>query len=498
MLVNRIPLKLIPDPSRVILQFLDLGRNERKVSLVQKVLTLSEEEVDQILNKVIEEFEHRHPYFDKATEGFESGHSYFKNALILHYSRVKEFISRDTNLSEKRKYLIGSYFTKEYSIESAALFNPSIVPHPDQTNLEPGSLRYILSLRATGEGHISSIEFRTGTIDKNNQIQLNKCAQYAVQAGGKAKIFTKEFLEPRVRYIHGFDNHALEIIPDEFSKKEIIDTLASAENDSSTPESIILGLREIVDILDSNYDIEFHNHSPISERVIFPRSWSESMGMEDARFVKFNDNGQSKFYGTYTAYNGSSFKTQFIETDDFANFKIRTLHGDSVNDKGLALFPRKINGKYAMISRQGGEEISIMFSNDLYFWEKHQTLNVPLKHWEFVQIGNCGSPIETEDGWILLTHAVGPLRKYVMSACLLDLNDPSKVLSSLDEPLMTPRPEEREGYVPNVLYSCGAITHNNELIIPYAMSDSASGFATLSVRKLLDKLTSNINSIVNG
>lgn len=494
MLVNRVPLKLIPDPSRVILRFLNLGRNERVESLVRKVLTLLDEEVNQILNEVVEEFEQRHPYFDKASKEFESGHSYFKNALIRHFKRVEEFIPEDAPLSENRKYLIGAYFTKEYSIESAALFNPSIVPHPDQTNLEPGSLRYILSLRAIGEGHISSIEFRTGTIKKNNQIHLKKCTQYAVQARGKVKIFTKAFLEPRVKYIDDFDNDTLEIIPDEFSKKEIIETLANAENDSFTPGSIISGLKSMVDILDANYDIKFHNHSPISERVIFPRSRSESMGMEDVRFVRFEDNGQSHFFGTYTAYNGSEIKSQFIETDDFVNFKIRTLHGEAVNDKGMALFPRKINGKYAMISRQGSEEISIMFSNNLHFWEEYQTLEVPLKHWKFVQIGNCGSPVETKEGWILLTHAVGPLRKYVISACLLDLNDPSLVLSSLDEPLMTPGPEEREGYVPNVLYTCGLIAHNQQLIIPYAMSDSATGFATISVRSLLDRLIANINN----
>jgi len=284
MLVNRVPLKLIPDPSRVILRFLNLGRNERVESLVRKVLTLLDEEVNQILNEVVEEFEQRHPYFDKASKEFESGHSYFKNALIRHFKRVEEFIPEDAPLSENRKYLIGAYFTKEYSIESAALFNPSIVPHPDQTNLEPGSLRYILSLRAIGEGHISSIEFRTGTIKKNNQIHLKKCTQYAVQARGKVKIFTKAFLEPRVKYIDDFDNDTLEIIPDEFSKKEIIETLANAENDSFTPGSIISGLKSMVDILDANYDIKFHNHSPISERVIFPRSRSESMG--NNRWIK--------------------------------------------------------------------------------------------------------------------------------------------------------------------------------------------------------------------
>jgi len=239
MIVNRVPLKLIPDPSRVILRFLNLGRIERVKSLVRKALTLLDEEVNQILNEVVEEFEPRHPYFDKASKEFESGHSYFKNALMRHYYKVEEFISKDANLSDNRKYLIGAYFTKEYSIESAALFNPSIVPHPDQTNLEPGSLRYILSLRATGEGHISSIEFRTGTISNNNQIHLEKCTQYVVQARGKAKIFTKAFLEPRVKYIDDFDYDSLEILPDEFSKKAIIDSLVHAENDSSIPSSII-------------------------------------------------------------------------------------------------------------------------------------------------------------------------------------------------------------------------------------------------------------------
>ena len=244
----------------------------------------------------------------------------------------------------------------------------------------------------------------------------------------------------------------------------------------------------LTDIIDSNYDLKFIHQGPLYERVIFPSAKCEAMGMEDARFVNFKDQGKSCYYGTYTAYDGRSIRSQIIETTDFINFKIRSLYGQAINDKGMALFPRKINGKYAMISRQGGEDISIMFSDNIHFWHKSVKLEVPLKHWKFTQIGNCGSPIETDHGWLLLTHAVGPLRKYVIGACLLDLEDPSRVLGSLIEPLMMPNREEREGYVPNVLYTCGAMIHNEELILPYAMSDSSTGFARVPMAQLLEKL----------
>jgi predicted GH43/DUF377 family glycosyl hydrolase len=481
MLVKRLPLRLDPDPTRVILLYLNLHNKSRVKNLLDKVNSLSEDEVAVILLEVVNEFESRHPYYEKPQEGFVSGQSYFKKALIENFERVKSHIGDDSNVSNIRQLLIGAYFTKEYSIESAALFNPSMVPHPDQSNLDPGSLRFIISLRATGEGHISSIEFRTGTLDVNTDIHLDGNGQYTVTPNKKDKKITKKFIEERTSSIPDFNPAVLETLPEDFKQNQL-DVLIGKINANSFERSVL------TDLIDSNYDIKFEHPGPLYERVIFPAAKCESMGMEDVRFVKFKDQENTCYYGTYTAYDGTSIKSQLIETTDFVDFKIRSLYGQAVNDKGMALFPRKINDQYVMISRQGGEDISIMFSDNIHFWNQSKKLQVPLKHWKFIQIGNCGSPIETEHGWLLLTHAVGPLRKYVMSACLLDLEDPSRVLSSLNEPLMTPNDLEREGYVPNVLYTCGAMMHNEELILPYAMSDSSTGFATVSMEQLLNKL----------
>lgn len=484
MFVKRTLKRLDPDPSRVILQYLDLKEDYRVKSLLNKVNSLSEDEVTSILNEVVAEFESRHPYFEKPLEGFESGYSYFKKALNENFENVRSHININSKVSQNRRFLIGAYFTKEYSVESAALFNPSMVPHPDQSNLDPGSLRFIISLRATGEGHISSIEFRTGTLDAINAIHLDEATQYAVTPNKKDKKFTKKFIEDRTIRIPEFNPEFLDSLPMHLEVNEL-EVLIGKMNTDSLEASVLRNL------MDANYDLRFIHEGPLSERVLFPNAKCEEMGMEDVRFVNFIDQDKSCYYGTYTAYDGTSIKSQLIETHDFIDFKIRSLYGKAVNDKGMALFPRKINGKYAMISRQGGEEISIMFSNNIYFWSQSEKLQIPLKHWKFTQIGNCGSPIETERGWILLTHAVGPLRKYVMSACLLDLEDPTLVLGSLNEPLMMPNHIEREGYVPNVLYSCGALLHGDELILPYAMSDISTGFATIPLDQLLEKLSNS-------
>lgn len=484
MFVRRTLIRLDPDPSRVILQYLDLKKEYRVKSLLNKVNSLLEDEVSSVLNEVVAEFESRHPYFEKPLEGFESGYSYFKKALNENFERVRSHINVNSKVSKNRRYLIGAYFTKEYSVESAALFNPSIVPHPDQSNLDPGSLRFIISLRATGEGHISSIEFRTGTLDDINAINLDEATQYAVTPNKKDIKFTKKFIEDRTKHIPEFNPEFLDSLPKHLEANEL-EVLIRKMNADSLEVSVLTSL------MDTNYDLRFVHQGPLSERVIFPNAKCEAMGMEDVRFVNFIDQDKSCYYGTYTAYDGTSIKSQLIETNDFIDFKIRSLYGHAIDDKGMALFPRKINGKYAMISRQGGEEISIMFSDNIHFWSQSEKLPIPLKHWKFTQIGNCGSPIETERGWILLTHAVGPLRKYVMSACLLDLEDPTLVLGSLNEPLMMPNHVEREGYVPNVLYSCGALLHGDEIILPYAMSDISTGFATIPLDQLLEKLSNS-------
>ncbi len=431
MSVEKLNIELKADPKKVVLQFLKM-KPKRTKSLLNRLLNLNNGEVDEKLKKVISEFSYRHKNFEAD--------------LCNNFKKIEHFIEDDVELSDNQKLLIGAYFSKEYSIESAALFNPSIVPHPDQSGIEDGELKFVMSLRATGEGHISSIEFREGVISKNGDVKLipdtrhKELADIAEFPYGeiKRKKLSRRFINP-------------------FEK---------------------------VNIKRSNYRCSFDENSLLKERVLFPVSKSEQMGMEDARFVKFDNNNGSKYFATYTAYDGKKFRSQLIETDDFRSFEIGTLHGRMIKDKGKALFPRKVNGKYFITSRQDGENLYMMESDNLYQWDNVRELHKPKELWEFLQLGNCGSPIETKEGWLLLTHAVGPLRKYVMSALLLDLDNPYKVIGVLKEPLIQPDENEREGYVPNVVYSCGSLVHNNNLTIPYAMSDSACGFARIELDKL--------------
>ncbi len=475
MFVSRLSKKFSPNPKRVILQFFNPGSEQRIKNIIERVESLSEVEVVHHLEKIIQDFSFRHLNI--------------KRKLIENYNKVEKFITAQKNYTIERKYLLGAYFSKEYSIEAASLFNPSIVPHPDQSNLKPGMVRFIMSLRATGEGHISSIEFRSGVIDENCEIFFDETEKYCELPSQKdGKIFSKYELIERLKIEGCEEKKFLDNLPESFSNQQINELLVD-ELKKSPNQNIKNLIAQILEFVDANYEITFPESISVSARIIFPNSSKESVGMEDARFVKFQDEGGSHtYYATYTAYNGRSFGTQLIETKDFHNFKIKTLHGKAVQDKGMAIFPRKINGKYVISSRQGGENLQIMFSDDLYNWEEYKLLQVPKEDWEFVQIGNCGSPIETKHGWLLITHAVGPFRRYTIGAILLDLNDPSKVIGSLKSPLIEPLENEREGYVPNVVYSCGSMMHQDQLIIPYAMSDSYCGFAKVSLGEILAKL----------
>lgn len=420
--VNRTSIRLKADPRKVVLRFLDFGRAERFEPVVRYVLGLTEAEAEEQLERILAEFESRH---------FELQSTFHEN-----YKKLAPYVQEEISLI--KKLLIGACFTNEYSTESAALFNPSIVPHPDQSGLKEGELRFILSLRATGEGHISSIAFQTGLIGADGNISLDTRSE-------KLSCGTKK--------------------PDVWPEKQ-----AELQN------------------TDWNYALDFDARVPLGSRVLFPRSDSESNGMEDARFVAFTDKGETVYLGTYTAYNGKKIQPQVIATKDFQHFSIRPFYGKAASDKGMAIFPEKIDGKYAMVGRQGGRCLSIMFSDDLYRWEEYQMLQEPVRDWEILQMGNCGSPLKTPKGWLLLTHAVGPMRKYVLSFSLLDLHNPGILLASLDHPLLSPNEEEREGYVPNVLYTCGLILHRENLIIPYAMSDSAVSFAVVELETVLEEL----------
>ena len=464
-------IRLYANSSAVITQFLQLPGNTRISNIIERVKKLSDSEAEILLKKVMKEFSSRHHNIETIfIEHFNKINVQYKNDLLL--------------FSENKKLLLGAFFTKEYSIQSAALFNPSIVLHPDQNNLEEGMQRYIMSMRATGEGHISSIVFQTGTVDaKGNVISDEQPGYFTPLKKNEATEFSKDFIKKRAAFFSEFKMELLDALPDLFTELKAFEII------NNTPYANSINIFK--EILDTNYELKSSTHLPINEKVIFPNANAENMGMEDVRFVKFYDGQNVCYYGTYTAYNGKQIKTQLIETKDFDVFKIRTLYGNAVSDKGMALFPEKINGKYVMISRQGGEKINIMFSDDLHVWNRFQTLMEPKYTWELVQLGNCGSPIKTDKGWLLLTHGVGTMRTYVISAILLDLNDPSIIIGRMDKPLIEADESEREGYVPNVVYTCGLLLHEGLLIIPYAVSDSAIRFASVKLNEILNELAKN-------
>lgn len=475
--VHRSDLILRADPRRVLVRPFNPTTPERARKICARVLALPESEVTGLLQQVETEFGERHR---KAREFFRR--------RFLH---AEQFLPSDCPLSEKRSLLIGAHFSHEYSLEAAALFNPSIVPHPDQTQLAPGSLRFILSLRATGEGHISSVTFRTGILDRAGQVTINDPTRYCLEPTQVPNpVYEKPLFERKLRelgLLGDFSRNVLQALGDAFTLEELEAGVSLVSKHFRTRgQGIEADARKTLALAQSNYDVQFTPDSTLSERVLFPATPSQSNGIEDARFVLFqNDDGTKTYYATYTAYDGKMILPQFIETADFLHFKFITLNGPAVENKGMALFPRKINGHYAMLGRQDYENLFLMYSDNPHFWNETQLLIEPEFPWEFIQIGNCGSPIETEAGWLVLSHGVGAMRKYCIGAFLLDLNDPSKVIGRLREPLIKPNENEREGYVPNVVYSCGSLLFGRQLILPYAMSDSATTFATVPLEDLL-------------
>jgi predicted GH43/DUF377 family glycosyl hydrolase len=476
-IVQRTKVTLHPDRRRVLLRPFLLPNEPRARTICAQVMALPESEVHTLWEQVQAEFGERHA----KTREF----------LRRRFEQARPCLRTDKKLSKERQLLLGAYFSHEYSLEAAALFNPSIVPHPDQSDLPPGSLRFILSLRATGEGHISSITFRTGFLDAQGGITINAPTRYCLEPAQVPNAsFERTLFERKLRELGlagEFTRRTLEHVGESFTLEELRAAVSrAAEHLGARDRQTEAVARKTLMLAQSNYEVQFASDSRLSERVLFPVTPSQSNGIEDARFVRFQDeDGPRTYYATYTAYDGKMVLPQFIETPDFRHFKFITLNGPAVQNKGMALFPRKIQGHYAMLSRQDKENIYLMFSDHLHFWHTAQLLLQPKYPWEFVQLGNCGSPIETEAGWLVLSHGVGAMRKYCIGAFLLDRDDPTRVLGRLREPLITPNESEREGYVPNVVYSCGSLLHGRRLIIPYAMSDYATTFATLSLDAVL-------------
>jgi predicted GH43/DUF377 family glycosyl hydrolase len=468
---------LSPDQTRVLLRPFVPGDAQRIAGIVNRILSLTDEQADKLLDEVCAEFSQRHQDIRKR--------------FAARFQQLHEASFIQQMPSESRRLLAGSYFLAEYSLESSALFNPSIVPHPDQSSLPAGALRFILSLRATGEGHVSSITFRTGIIHADRRIEI--CVPGAFLT--EPVPITNPLYEKAL-----FGRTLIELgLPPEFTHR-MIDCLGQAFTFDQLgarlkAEQLLLGDRITLEeqtaigriglVARSNYMVQFSPEQELSQRILFPATPSQRNGIEDARFVCFREGSSRDYYATFTAFDGKMVVPELLETCDFLHFRFITLNGPAARNKGMAMFPRKIGGRFAMLSRQDNDSIYLMFSNNVHFWNEYQLLLKPEFPWELVQIGNCGSPIETDAGWLVLSHGVGPMRQYCIGAFLLDLDDPSKVIGRLREPLLRPNEQEREGYVPNVVYTCGALVHNGVLIIPYGLADHATSFATVPLAEVL-------------
>jgi len=482
--VTRKDFRFLPDPTRVIARFLYIS-DERSRNIISNVLAMSDIEVNISLSQVLRGFSRRHRNISLIFEAHFNKLGNLFNQLEIKQSKI----------SQSRKVLIGSYFTLEYSIESAAFFNPSVFEDPDQSELNSGEKRVIFSFRATGEGHISSIVFRSGILDRNNNLTIEPVGKMLAEADRiQRHIYYKKKFIKTLDEISDFDNKispvfVLEKLNDKFTYGELKRAVAETKKTHElTPEKELI-INQMMWLARSNYEIDFSLDSAISERVIFPISDTEKNGIEDARFVRFKDeNEEITYVATYTAYDGTTILPKLLTTKDFYHFKGLPVHGELANNKGMALFPRKIRGKYVMLCRVDGVNNYIAYSDNVNVWREAKLIQSPKYPWELVQVGNCGSPVETEEGWLVITHGVGPMREYALGASLYELDDPEKEIGRLKTPLLTPNAGEREGYVPNVVYSCGSIIHNGELIIPYGMSDCASTYATVNVNELLNEL----------
>ncbi|MCH7901721.1 MAG: glycoside hydrolase family 130 protein [Acidobacteria bacterium] len=483
--ITRTNALLVPNSRRVIAKLFLPGEQifpdgqSRVELIVKRILAMSEDEMVSTLAATREQFDDRHKDLNRTLEA--------------NFDVVANKIDSPDELSTKQRLLIGAYFTHEYSIEAAALTNPSLVPAPDQSGLNPGEQRFVMSLRGIGEGHISSIEFRSGVIDANARITMDQPSLYATTGSRRPPIYDKHLFTTKLAELGALNDIAdlcLKPLPERFTFEQLEAAITDVSRLGKPSLMTAKAPRTIHWLASSNYESTFAKESDISERVIFPGGPTESHGMEDARFVRFtHDDGSVVYYATYTAFDGFEILPQLIETPDFVSFRIATLNGQCTHSKGMALFPRMIGGRYAALSRYDNENNYLMLSDEVRFWHDSEIIQVPVHPWELMQIGNCGSPLETEAGWLVITHGVGPMRRYSLGAILLDTDDPCLVIGHLKEPLLIPSDEERDGYVPNVVYSCGSMIHNGQLVLPYGFSDIGARIALLSVDDLLTRLT---------
>lgn len=482
-LVRRTSLVLRPDPARVIARPMVPGHEvpspgiSRAEAVMARILALSEDAVTAELAVTVRDFSHRH--------------ADLLATFREHFHLMSHRVPAGTVVSPERELLIGAFLTQEFAVESAALFNPSIVPHPDQEGLAPGELRFVMSVRAVGEGHVSSIGFRTGVVGPDDDVRVDeplpRLSIGRVAPAAMSRESLRAALAERGQAL--LAEAVMRQLPTRFTWEHLDQVLSSSELDRGGIPGQDGLAGQIRQLAANSYDLVFPPERDLSERVIFPHSPAESHGLEDARFVRFvGEDGAVTHYATYTAYDGMRVAPQLIQTDDFTTFSVRQQIGLAAKDKGMALFPRRINGEFWAMSRWDGQNLSVATSQDATEWGPPVEVQRPSHVWDLIQLGVCASPLETRSGWLVLTHGVGPVRTYGMGALLLDLGDPTHVLGVLDEPLLTAQADEREGYVPNVVYSCGAMVHGDSVVLPYGCSDSSIRFAFVDLEGLLARL----------
>ncbi len=477
--LTRLPITIAGSDERVICLPFALSANANTQAVVDMVEGMPDDEVQAELDYVVQRFSHRHINLAGVFEE--------------HYADLCRAFGRTPLESAERRQLIGAYFTSEYSIEAAALFNPSIVPHPDQSGLEEGELRFVMSLRATGEGHLSSAVFHTGVIRADQTISLDPQNPFSSRTRlAPDQYYIKPLLRRKLADLTASMDtvdQVLSRLDEQFTLRQLESVIAELRQNNEDPNGSEGAFENMLWLARSNYQVSLPPDANINDLILFPTSENEIRGIEDTRLVQFHEyDGETTYYGTFSAYNGQRSLTMLLETSDFRSVGVHTLNGACVRNKGMALFPRRINGHYTMCSRIDGRNLYIMYSDFIHFWESAQFLAGPKHPWEYQIMGNCGSPVETSEGWILLTHGVGPMREYSIGALLLDLDNPLEIRGRLKQPLQAPLESERDGYVPNVVYTCGYLLHQDHLYIPYAMADEASSIARVETAELIERL----------
>jgi len=482
-LLARTPHRLRPDASRTLCRLFVPGQEtlihgeSRAMAVIDRVLDLSEEEVETTLARTLARF--------------SAGYRDLAGTLELNFERIAHRLKGEMTPGSARRQLIGAYFTQEYALEAAALFNPSMVAHPDQAGCQPGEVRFIMSLRAVGEGHLSSIEFRTGIVGESG-IRLDPPGRFPETGHALPVPWDRDLFRAKLADLAGEDENARflwSVLPSRFTLAELDAALAELSGQQATRRDSAALAEQVRWMAASSYAVEFDRHSALSERVIWPGGPAESHGMEDARFVRFTDGEDATYYATYTAFDGSQIAPHLLQTSDFQRFTVSQMSGPAARNKGMALFPRRIAGRYAALSRWDRESNAIAYSADGHRWSEAHTVQTPTRPWELIQLGNCGSPIETPAGWLVFTHGVGPMREYAIGVVLLDLEEPERLIAALPEPLLVADESERDGYVPNVVYSCGPMIHGNNIVLPYGCSDSSVRIAIVNLSLLLERLT---------